>query len=346
MSAEKQEQRTVALRDGHPVLLRALRAQDRDLVLESFQRLSERSRYRRFFLRLKTLPEPLLDALLDVDHHDREAIAAISPASGQLLGVARYGRSPEDPVTAELAVSVADDWQGRGLGSLLLDRLAERAREEGIERFSASVLGENPEALGLLAKIGPASHRVEGGVIELVVELPPERGAGPRLAAMLRALATEALLPARTLAEHLAVQLTPSGAPVVSGERIRTIVVRAAPADAAALATAVRLAGALRASLHVLVGSAPDPGPELLERERLAAGSDELDPQLHVRGGDPAAALVWLAREQRADLLVVGAAKPDASVSARARRLVDWVSRNAPCSVLLVHASPGPVKDR
>jgi GNAT superfamily N-acetyltransferase len=69
-----------------------------------------------------------------VDHHDHEAIIALDPLTGEGVGVARYVRAGADPEVAEVAVTVVDDWQGRGLGRALLERLAARARREGVRR--------------------------------------------------------------------------------------------------------------------------------------------------------------------------------------------------------------------
>ena len=96
-----------------------------------------------------------LDYLVDVDHHDHEAIVAVDPISGEGLAVARYIRSNEDAEVAEVAVTVADDWQGRGLGRALLDRLSYRARREGVRRFTAPVqsdIGRHSSCSKVLAR--------------------------------------------------------------------------------------------------------------------------------------------------------------------------------------------------
>lgn len=120
--------RTVTLRDGARVMLRPLADHDRHRLAASFARLSEESRYRRFFTTKSGLSEAELDYLVDVDHRDHEAIVAIDPETDELLGVARYVRLTECGEVADVAVTVANDWQGRGLGRALLDRLTFRAR--------------------------------------------------------------------------------------------------------------------------------------------------------------------------------------------------------------------------
>jgi len=181
-------------------MLRPIAPEDRPLVAASFERLGKESRYRRFFTTKNELSATELDYLVDVDHHDHEAIVAIDPSSGEGLGVARYVRSGEDPELAEVAVTVADDWQGRGLGRglgrALLDRFTYRARREGVRRFSALVQSDNWRSLGLVAGAGESQRWSDTGEVELVmIELPPKRGIGARLARALRAAADGSLVP-------------------------------------------------------------------------------------------------------------------------------------------------------
>jgi GNAT superfamily N-acetyltransferase len=168
--ATRSRGRTVTLRDGARVRLRPIAPEDRALLAASFERLSEQSRYRRFLTAKSKLSSTELDYLLDVDHSDHEAIVAIEPATGAMLGIARYVRAKEDPQLAEVAVTVADDWQRRGVGRALLDRLTYRARREGIRRFNALVLSENRPALGLLEDVGETRRRRSAGELELLIE--------------------------------------------------------------------------------------------------------------------------------------------------------------------------------
>jgi GNAT superfamily N-acetyltransferase len=177
---------SVALRDGSAVDVRPVRPDDRDLLREGFERLSPESRYRRFLSPIDHLSEEWLTYLTDVDHHDHEALAAVDPATGRGVGIARYVRLEDRPDAAEAAVTVADDWQGRGVGTLLLELLAARAREEGVERFTALMLAANDDMRELLERLGPV--RVvdrELGTVEVEAELP-EDGLSPQLRAWLR----------------------------------------------------------------------------------------------------------------------------------------------------------------
>jgi GNAT superfamily N-acetyltransferase len=127
----------VALRDGSHVRIRQGRRSDRELLLRGFRRLSPESRYRRFLAPIPRLPEATVRHLTDIDHHDHEAMIALDEQGTEALGVARYVRDPDRPQAAKVAVTVVDDWQGRGLGTLLLEAISARARREGIRTFTA-----------------------------------------------------------------------------------------------------------------------------------------------------------------------------------------------------------------
>ena len=85
--------------------------------------------------------------LTEIDHHDHEAIAALDARTGEGIGVARYVRDPQRRDAAEVAVTVIDDWQGKGVGTLLLEVLGARARQEGISSFTALMLATNQEMM-------------------------------------------------------------------------------------------------------------------------------------------------------------------------------------------------------
>ena len=118
----------IELRDGSRVRIRQCRRTDRDLLVRGFERLSPESRYRRFLTPMHELDQKTLRYLTDLDHRDHEAMFALDE-SGEGVGVARYVRSAVRPDTAEVAVAVVDAWQGRGLGTLLLQAISVRARD-------------------------------------------------------------------------------------------------------------------------------------------------------------------------------------------------------------------------
>lgn len=181
------------LKDGSRVEIRPLTPADKEGLAAGFERLSDLSRYRRFLSPTEHLTARQLAYLTDVDHHDHEALVAVEPSSREGLGVARYVRSHDTPEEAEFAVAVADDWQRRGLGTALLAQLAERALAEGITRFTALVLSDNPPVQHLLERLGQVEQRpAEGGTIEVCLQIPDDRlGADQtgRLAGWMRAAA-------------------------------------------------------------------------------------------------------------------------------------------------------------
>jgi GNAT superfamily N-acetyltransferase len=175
----------VALRDGSRVVVRPVRDDDRERLLAGFERLGPESRYQRFLAPMAELSADDVTYLTQVDHHDHEALAALDAETGDGVGIARFIRSADRPDTAEAAVTVIDDWQGRGVGTALLDLLAERARAEGVTRFTALLLAENRDMLELLEGFGPI--RVvdrQRGTVEIEAELPPS-GAGPAFRGLL-----------------------------------------------------------------------------------------------------------------------------------------------------------------
>ncbi|MGZ6855331.1 MAG: GNAT family N-acetyltransferase, partial [Mycobacteriaceae bacterium] len=107
----------VVLRDGSDVLIRQVQPGDAPLLAEGFRRLSTESRWLRFLTGKPKLSQAELRYFTEVDHHDHEALGALNHVDGRGLGIARYIRHDDDPEAAEIAVTVVDDWQGRGLGT-------------------------------------------------------------------------------------------------------------------------------------------------------------------------------------------------------------------------------------
>ena len=335
--------RTITLRDGARATLRPIAREDAPLIAASFERLSEQSRYRRFFTAKPELSPTELTYLVDVDHKDHEAIIAVDSSGDQVLGVARYVRAAGVAEVAEVAVIVADDWQQRGLGRALLDRLSYRARREGVRRFSAFVQADNPGALRLLADLGDTRREQDAGLVELLIELPAKRGMGAQLGRALRAAAAGSVVPARTLVHRVAVGVGSSSRPPLQPNRpIRTIVVGADGTEAAgkALHVALRLGRVLGTEVHVVsaynvLQSASDAEAVLsaATRDARAEGPETIT---HARRDDPAEALIAVAEEQDADLLVVGNTGMRGASRFLLGSVPDKVSHHAPCSVLIV----------
>jgi RimJ/RimL family protein N-acetyltransferase len=173
------------LRDGSQVHLRPIEPSDKQALVDAFDRLSFQSRYERFLTQLDSMSRSMQRYFTEVDQHDHVALVAFDPETDRMVGVARFVRH-NDPEVAEAAITVDDAWQGRGLGTLMLQRLSERAREEGVKRFSAFVLAKNDDMLVLLRRLGPTRvvSRSQGAV-EVEAELP-RAGVGDQLRELLR----------------------------------------------------------------------------------------------------------------------------------------------------------------
>jgi EmrB/QacA subfamily drug resistance transporter len=171
--------KTVVLRDGSAVLIRQIHSADAPLLADGFARLSARSRQMRFLTPKKELSPAELRYFTDVDHHDHEAIGALDQANGRGVGIARYVRYASDPQAAEIAVTIVDDWQGRGLGAELLSQLSDRARQEGIRRFTALVAAGNTAMTGLLRNISAEFVRYGPDTVEYEIALTPREKHSP-----------------------------------------------------------------------------------------------------------------------------------------------------------------------
>ena len=165
--------RPVKLRDGSKVVIRQVQPADAPLLADGFARLSGKSRQMRFLSRKDRLSAAELRYFTDVDHHDHEALGALDQADGRGVGVARYVRDAKDPRAAEVAVTIVDDWQGRGLGTELLTRLSDRARSEGICRFTALVAEDNRAMAGLLRTMSASLTGRSHGTAEYEIPLMP-----------------------------------------------------------------------------------------------------------------------------------------------------------------------------
>ena len=176
----------VVLRDGSHVRVRQGHRSDQQLLRRGFERLSPESRYRRFLVAIPELSEATARYLTEVDHHDHEAIIALDDETGEGIGVVRYVRVTERRDAAELAVTVIDDWQRRGLGTLLLEVISARAREESITTFTALILAGNHEMIDVLNSLGPV-RIVDRNPGTVEIEMPiPAVGLSPALRKLLR----------------------------------------------------------------------------------------------------------------------------------------------------------------
>lgn len=157
----------VELRDGTRARLELLDPSDRETLERAFHQLSSDTRYRRFLGPKSDLSEDELDYLTDIDQYDHIAIGAKLESSDRPegIGVARCIRLDEPPGTAETAITVVDEYQNLGLGSLLLDRLVVAARERDIRMFRASLFARNRPMRRLLEDLGPAEVVERAGAV-------------------------------------------------------------------------------------------------------------------------------------------------------------------------------------
>jgi RimJ/RimL family protein N-acetyltransferase len=174
------------LRDGAQLHIRAIRPDDKQALVDLFERLSPQTVYFRFHGVKKSLSRGELVYLTELDFHRQAALVAVLRIDGedQIVGVGRYASAPGAPEhQAEVAVTIEDAHQGRGIGSLLLKHLMNVARNEGVSELEAYVLAENKRMLQLFERTGLVIRRAAGaGACHLVMTtearpsaFPPDR---------------------------------------------------------------------------------------------------------------------------------------------------------------------------
>lgn len=161
----------LVLPDGTVLRLRALEADDREGLAALFARLSRESRQRRFLGPKPRLTARELTYLTEIDHVTHEALAAVDVRDGSIVGVSRYAGWDREDSVAEIAVAVADDLQGRGIGLALAARIVERARANGVARLTATTEWDNWPARALLRRLG-FRVRETGTLLDLDLALP------------------------------------------------------------------------------------------------------------------------------------------------------------------------------
>ncbi len=169
--APRHWQADVLLRDGRTAHIRPIQPDDADLLVSFYSRVSDRSKYYRFFSPMPHLSERDVRRFTQVDHDHRVALVLL--LQGQMIAVGRYD-APPDANQAEVAFLVEDQHQGRGIAQVLLEHLAQAGRERGIERFVAEVLPDNDR---MIQTFRDAGYRVvsgyEDGVLSLEFPIDP-----------------------------------------------------------------------------------------------------------------------------------------------------------------------------
>jgi RimJ/RimL family protein N-acetyltransferase len=157
--------------DGAVATIRSITPRDAEALVRFHERLSYKSVWMRYFYPHLELEAPEVAHLTDVDGRDR--VALVVECDGELIAVGRYDRL-NDPRQAEVAFVVADAYQQHGIATVLLDRLAARARKAGITCLIAEVLAENNAMLSVFHAAGyPTESTFEGGTVELKMTLVP-----------------------------------------------------------------------------------------------------------------------------------------------------------------------------
>ncbi|WP_028658726.1 bifunctional GNAT family N-acetyltransferase/acetate--CoA ligase family protein [Nocardioides insulae] len=160
----------VLLRDGRTAHIRPIRADDRDLLVEFYARVSDQSKYYRFFSPMPRLSDRDIERFTHVDHRDR--VAFVLTLQGRMIAVGRF--DVVRPGEAEVAFLVEDRHQGRGIAQILLEHLAQAARERGISRFIADVLPDNNRMIQTFRDAGyKVASGYEDGVISLDFPIEP-----------------------------------------------------------------------------------------------------------------------------------------------------------------------------
>ncbi|MBW3663155.1 MAG: GNAT family N-acetyltransferase [Actinobacteria bacterium] len=187
----------VVLRDGTRALVRPIHPDDKDRLRRGMELLSPRSRYLRFHAAIDHLTEDHLRYLTEVDRIDHAAWVALDEDRPDHpgMGVARYVRLHDEPTVAEAAVTVVDEYQGRGLGTVLLGFLARTATKHGIDAFRNYVLPDNEPMLELLRELGADGAVEVDGALEVDVPVVADADELPDTPAarVLRSVATGGL---------------------------------------------------------------------------------------------------------------------------------------------------------
>jgi len=179
---------------GVDLMLRPVLPGDSERSNHPAVELSSDTLYRRFMSTRAPSPA-LMNYLFQVDYVDHFVWVLVDGADGPVVADVRFVRDVEDPTVAEIAFIVADDYQGRGIGSFLMDALAIAAQVGGVQRFTARLLAENHAMRAILDRFGAEWERDEPGVVTTEFRVPVEDGLriDPELGQRIRAMARQVL---------------------------------------------------------------------------------------------------------------------------------------------------------
>ncbi len=177
--------RPARLRDGTPVLIRAIRPDDRQRIIDAFSKLDPETVYTRFFSMKKSLSD---EDLARIDASDFVHAAALVATIGEgadetIIGAGGYTvlKSPAPGLSAEVSFTIEEDYHGQGLATQFMALLIEIGRQRGIQRFEAEVLAANPAMLKVFKRCGlPIVQRSEDGVVFVEMLLGPPTDTQPK----------------------------------------------------------------------------------------------------------------------------------------------------------------------
>jgi RimJ/RimL family protein N-acetyltransferase len=167
------------LRDGCAIHIRAIRPDDKHRLQAHFQALSFDSIRFRFLGAKKDLTPQDLRYFTELDFSNHVGVVAVRRHDGdeEFIGVARYICAEDDHRRAEFAVAVVDTWQGRGVGTVLIDHLARIAAADGVERFEADILATNRKMFDVVRGLGfRADGSLRAGVVHTWFPIGPAPG--------------------------------------------------------------------------------------------------------------------------------------------------------------------------
>ncbi|MCV7332793.1 GNAT family N-acetyltransferase [Mycobacterium cookii] len=160
----------VRVRDGTELLLRPVLPGDSARTLQGHVRFSSDTLYRRF-MSARVPSTALMDYLAEVDYVDH-FVWVMTDLDGNPMADARFVREDHDPTVAEIAFTVADEYQGRGIGSFLIDALSIAARVAGVEKFTGRMLADNVAMRTIIDHYGAVWHRDDVGVVTFIADVP------------------------------------------------------------------------------------------------------------------------------------------------------------------------------
>ncbi|MHC1590564.1 MAG: GNAT family N-acetyltransferase [Candidatus Helarchaeales archaeon] len=158
-------------RKGERFKIRPISPEDDDAVLELYYSLSQETVYFRFFQTKKNVPKSRVRQFTRIDYRKNFALVVENPQK-KLIGIGRFIVDKDDPDSAEMSIVIADAYQRRGIGTILIKYLVQIAKERGIKKIYATVLSDNYKILGTIDKLGfKFQRRLEDGDLRVECDL-------------------------------------------------------------------------------------------------------------------------------------------------------------------------------